>query len=373
MTRNLLITLTSLSLSLTSATANARSVIYAPTMAPILGDANNDCIVSVSDLRIVLKTAGQSYAPADHNGDGTVDSLDASIVSAQMGSTCSDRLLGDVNGDGLVTVADIQQALTMVGTSQPAADVDGDGEVTRGDLAVIEANFGASAASRVLGDADGSGVVTIADLQSGLAQQGQAGSADCDGDGVVTSNDVSMIQARMGATSATTLPGDINGDRVVDGADQSLLEAHIGTDWARADLDGNGTVAIADLMDLLSSMSDTTAQILLGDVNGDGAVGSADQQLMIALFSGDDAVADIDGDGIVATNDILLLGEGVGLVYSDNLEGDIDGNCSVGTEDLALIQATLGSDWMQADVNGDNAVNITDMMIILAHIGDTCE
>jgi Ca2+-binding EF-hand superfamily protein len=373
MTRNFLITLTSLSLSLTWTTANARPAINAPTVASILGDANADCVVNVNDLRIVIGANGTNLMTADHNGDGAVDTLDASIVSIELGATCSDRLLGDVNGDGLVSASDIRQALAMANTNHPAADIDNDGDVTATDFALIEANFGASAASRVLGDADASGVVTTADLQTALAQLGRAGSADCDGDGVVTISDISMVQARMGATTSTTLPGDINGDRVVDVADQSLLEAHFGTDWARADIDGDGIVSVTDLMELLSVMSDTTAQILLGDINGDGTVGSVDQEMMEALFSSDDAVADIDGDGLVATSDFMVLLENIGLVYADNLEGDVDGNCIVGSEDLALVEASLGSDWIQGDVNGDAQVTIADTLLILGHLGDTCE
>lgn len=373
MTRNFLITLASVSLSLTWATANARPAINAPTITPILGDANGDCVVNVDDLRIVIGANGTNLMTADHNGDGEVDTLDASIVSIEFGATCSDRLLGDVNGDGLVSASDIRRALAMASSNHPAADIDSDGDVTATDFALIEANFGASAASRVLGDADASGVVSNADLQTAMAQLGQAGSADCDGDGVVTTSDISMVQARMGATTSTTLPGDINGDRVVDGADQSLLEAHLGTDWARADLDGNGNVSITDLMDLLAAMSDTTAQVLLGDVNGDGAVGAVDQQMMEALLSSDDVVADLNGDGLVTNNDMLSFLEGFGLIYADNLEGDVDGNCIVGPEDLALVQASLGSDWIQGDVNGDAAVTIADTILILGHLGDTCE
>jgi hypothetical protein len=245
--------------------------------------------------------------------------------------------------------------------------------VTGTDFELIEANFGATTASRVLGDADGSGVVTSADIRTALAQLGRGGSADCDGDGVVTRSDIQMTQARLGATTTTTLQGDINGDRVVDGADQSLLEAHFGTDWARADLDGNGSVSLSDLMDLLAAMSDTTAQVLLGDINGDGAVDNADQEIMEALFSSDDVVADLNGDGMVDSGDLLLFLGGFGSIYADNLEGDVDGNCVVGPEDLALVQASMGSDWIQADVNGDTAVTVADALTILAHMGDTCE
>ena len=373
MTRSILITLASLSLSLTSATANARPANGGGALAPILGDIDGDCLVSVSDLSMALAGVRSGNTDADLNGDGEVNGRDVDMVNAVMGTTCADRLSGDVNGDGVVTSRDILAALALVRTNSPLADLNHDGVVNAIDLGVIEASFGATFASRVLGDADGDGVVTTKDILVANAQLGRLGSADCDGDGTVEANDIAMITARLGAGAWDTLTGDINGDRKVDAIDQDLLEANLGTNWNRADVDNNGTVSIDDLLMLLAAISDTTATTLLGDINGDGATNTADYLLVESLFSGDDPVADINGDGWVTVADLMLVMEGIGSIYADNLDGDVDGNCSVGTEDIALIEAAMGSQWMLADIDGNGTVNVSDLISALSDVGNTCE
>jgi len=381
MTRNLLITIFSISTAITSGTANARGFAavpstapnYGPYMNPILGDLNSDCIVTSSDLRQILRSVGAGATTADLNNDGAVNGVDVDMVAAQLGFTCSDRLMGDINGDGIVSAADIQAALGGVGTSAPTSDVDGDGDVDSTDLQLIQVNLGATAASRILGDADGSGEVSSADLTVALAQQGQQGSADCNGDGLVTEIDLNMIEARLGSNTTSALPGDLNGDRLVDTADQELLEATLGAAWDRADFDGSGTVGTADLINLLGMIGDSTAQVLLGDVNGDGWVNGTDLSATAYLMSGQDPVADIDGNGIVGVSDILEIQQGFFAVYADNLPGDVDGNCVVGEEDVALIEATMGTDWALGDVTGDGTVGTSDLISTLGNFGNTCQ
>ncbi len=49
---------------------------------------------------------------------------------------------GDANGDGLVNLADLQVLLFNFGTIGPAGDVDGDGDVDLDDLSILLFNFG---------------------------------------------------------------------------------------------------------------------------------------------------------------------------------------------------------------------------------------
>ncbi len=376
MTRAFFITIASLSLTITSGTANAATRSFrtsGPGVSPIMGDLNNDCLVNVDDLNTLLRAVGSTSQAADLNDDGRVDRRDVNMLDAVFGSTCSDRLTGDVNGDGVVSVRDFIKALPLIGSSNPTADLDNDGEVTGNDLAIIEGNLGATVGARVLGDATGDGLVNIRDILAALAQQGRNGPADCDGDGSVTADDLKIIQARMGANTTTSLPGDINGDRRVDEIDQALLEANFGGDWARADADNDGTVTVSDLIDLLGNISSTSAQVLNGDVNGDGVVNDADQLMLTAYFGTDDAVADINGDGIANTADLLSLLGGFGLIYADNLAGDVDGDCVVDTTDTKLIRATLGSEWTQGDINGDGTVTTDDLGLVISNQGNTCE
>ena len=90
MTRNLLITLVSLSTAITSGTANAKGSValtstppnYGPYMTPILGDLNSDCIVTNSDLRQVLRAVGSASSIADLNGDSVVNGVDVDMIAA---------------------------------------------------------------------------------------------------------------------------------------------------------------------------------------------------------------------------------------------------------------------------------------------------
>ena len=244
MTRNLLITLVSLSTAITSGTANARGSValtstppnYGPTMTPILGDLNSDCIVTSSDLRQALRAVGSASSIADLNGDSVVNGVDVDMIAAQLGFTCSDRLMGDVNGDGIVSTADIQAALGSVGTNAPVHDVDGNGAVNDRPSADPDQpqrhhRQPHSRRCRRHGEVQRRPAV-------GLAHLDQQGSADCDGDGLVTETD--PIEARWAPTRA--LPGDLNGDRIVDGADQGSSRPPSGQPGP-ADADGDGSSA----------------------------------------------------------------------------------------------------------------------------------
>jgi len=93
MTRYFLITLTSLSLSITWATANAAPATYGPGIASILadnleGDVDGNCIAGPEDLRLVQVSLGSDWVQGDVNGDTAVTIADAMTILAHMGDTC---------------------------------------------------------------------------------------------------------------------------------------------------------------------------------------------------------------------------------------------------------------------------------------------
>lgn len=55
---------------------------------------------------------------------------------------CSPACQGDVNGDGVVSGADLGLLLGVFGTNDPAADIDGDGTVGGSDLGIVLGNWG---------------------------------------------------------------------------------------------------------------------------------------------------------------------------------------------------------------------------------------
>jgi Ca2+-binding EF-hand superfamily protein len=264
--------------------------------------------------------------------------------------------------------------LADYGSTGGSSDSDGSGTVDDADIEFVEANYGSSFAQRVLGDATGNAKVDTDDLLMALADfRSSRTRSDVDGDGKINRRDLSMIQARMGATASTVLTGDVNGDRLVDDMDIDLIEAHLGSSWAQADLNGDGTVNVGDLMLVLSASGDSSAQRLIGDISGDGLVDAVDQDLLTASFGSEYTQADVDANGSINTSDLMELLSAWGETYGSELVGDIDGSCSVDETDIALYVATLGSSWAQADLDGDGIVATSDNLILLENFGAVCE
>ncbi len=121
---------------------------FVATLLP--GDANLDGVVDSSDLSILSGNFNilfaQTFEDGDFNGDGAVDLLDLGIVSPNW----------------LLNLQDIWVL----------ADLDGNFEVDDDDIQVINDNFGMTGATRADGDLDGDGVVGIEDLDLAFAQFG---------------------------------------------------------------------------------------------------------------------------------------------------------------------------------------------------------
>ncbi len=140
-----------------------------------------------------------------------------------------------------------------------------------------------------------------------LADWGRAGSPhDLDGNGTVDVNDLLTLLARLSnpvelpATGAgveaaeTETPADVNELPTP----QALLDAW-GTKDPETDLNGDGTVNVNDLLMLLAKMSDGHS------VQEAPAPSPVDQ--LIAAWGSTDAAHDLDGDGTVGVKDLLAL------------------------------------------------------------------
>ena len=116
------------------------------------GDANLDGIVNGSDFSILAANWGQQFGRlfvhADFNGDGAVDGADYSYLAATF----------NLNFQTLWVMADF----------------DGDFDVDEFDLDVIADNGNMTGATWADGDLNGDGAVTMADLDLALAQYGLA-------------------------------------------------------------------------------------------------------------------------------------------------------------------------------------------------------
>ena len=94
---------------------------------------------------------------------------------------------------------------------------------------------------------------------------------------------------------------------------------------------------------------------------------------LTAAWGSDYAQADVNWDGTVGLNDLLDASSAQGNTYSNTLIGDIDGNCAVDRVDTALIQVSIGTAWVQADLDGDGLVGTGDLLTVLGNVGSVCE
>ena len=349
-----------------AATADAAAV-------PVLGDVNADCVVSVDDQLELLGHVGTNWYPGDFNGDGTVTSADVDMLIANFGATCGQRLLGDVDGNGLVNVNDYLLMLSHNGSTHPQTDLNGDGVTNQVDVDLLTSNFGGTCARADLGDVDCSTVVDVNDALVVIGLQGTTDSAgDLDGDGQVDSRDIDLLAANWGHRASADLPGDVDGDWVVDQVDHDLLAAAFGSNWAPADIDASGLVNINDFLALSARFGDAAGRKLVGDINGDWIVDDVDIDLVEVTLGTSWAAADVDDNGTVDISDFLATLGNYGASYGTTLAGDINGDCEVDQTDADLLEAALGSAWLQADLTGDEIIDVQDHLLLVGNFGATC-
>jgi hypothetical protein len=131
--------------------------------------------------------------------------------------------------------------------------------------------------------------------------------ADANADGLVDNRDLFALenayvpngadQAAVAAYESLLLRrGDFNNDNATDAADLAMLYAGLGgNDWL-LDVDGNGTVELADAQQFVTQLVRTSP----GDYNLDGVVDAADYTVwrdgQLALTADGDFDGDTDGD-----------------------------------------------------------------------------
>ena len=127
-----------------------------------LGALANPAFLDIANLipdgGFTANTNGTGDAAIGRAADG---SLRAYVLNTNNGIQAfrllMDRLLGDANGDGSVTIADFAILRANFGTSGSSfemGDFNEDGSVTIADFAILRANFGTSVSSAELAEAD---------------------------------------------------------------------------------------------------------------------------------------------------------------------------------------------------------------------------
>jgi hypothetical protein len=152
---------------------------------------------------------------------------------------------------------------------------------------------------------------------------------------------------------------DVNKDGIVNVYDSNviiknnfgLLELNRISGYRIGDVDRNGKVSVVDsniVAEYVSGYRDLTElEKALADVNGDGAVGPCDSDIIVKMAL---RIVTDEKASFVMCNDSL-----------GDVLGDVDGNGSVGVEDVVLFakDASKGE-----DVNGDGAVDSCDVTAI---------
>ena len=280
--------------------------------------------------------------PGDFDGDGDLDLADVDALSAAI-ATGSGNLLYDVNGDGQLTLADLQHWVlnikrTLMGDSNldfvvdgqdfirwnnfkftatnlwsqgnfnadtvvdgqdfivwnnnkfmtgpgglTAGDFDGNGNLDMADVDALNSAI-AIGSTNLLYDVNGDGQLSLADLRYWVVDLKQTLMGDSNLDYVVDGQD--YIRWNISKFTPTNLwsQGNFNADTVVDGQDYitwNINKFMTGPGGFDAgDFDGNGALDLADV-DALSFAIATGSTNLLYDVNSDGQLTSADLQYWV--------------------------------------------------------------------------------------------
>jgi hypothetical protein len=336
------------------------------------GDADADGTVDDEDAALV--TAAITAAPSactflasDVDRDLDVDQEDAWVVAgiaagrvtAECGRCEPERVCGDFNGDGRVSVADTSGLFAVTSDAIPiapcvhlATDVIRDGVVDRRDAfatfrmvtypedPILMPCRPCPAPEGGCGDVNGDAGVSAGDIVAvqRIADMRTADDlcarsrADLNADGQVNERDVGLVSTLSvgGLTMAPRCPicsgvcGDANGDGTVTGDDAIAAGAIGGGASASicerdgADVNGDSRVDTYDqrLIDLLS-MPDRIASAtpcrvctgICGDADQDGAVTEADRAIITMVAAGrPPTICELD-DGDVNFNGVLDAGD----------------------------------------------------------------
>ena len=198
--------------------------------ANAIADLNTDGIVDSADLGMVLSatppadeggTAGEggtasdptvdtimsnwgtSNPDADLNGDGTVDSADLGIVLSGMPPA------GDEGG----TASDptVDTIMSNWGTSNPDADLNGDGTVDSADLGIVLSGMPPAGDGGTAGDEDAPPAQRIAQIEASIAGLHDALGFESRGSSLAQMADI-IVKALDGDGDGLLKPSDVPGN-----------------------------------------------------------------------------------------------------------------------------------------------------------------
>ncbi|MBI2663984.1 hypothetical protein HYX10_01435 [Candidatus Woesearchaeota archaeon] len=375
------------------------------------GDINTDRVINYKDLALIAQhLSGQSVLTAKQIGDADVDgsgavsygdalavaavasgrsstfSVCASPAAAGAGKVSPCSGFGDVDGDGVVSVADsdliskfVSKLVTLSADQKLRADVSGNG--------VVDVYDGLYVKQYVEGVRDSFAVCPVP-ASGGVGKVSPcSGFGDVDGDGVVSVADSDLISKFVAG-------------QVVFSADQKL----------RADVSGDGVVSVTDALfvqQFVGGLRDSFAVcpvpapgasggkaspcLSFGDVNGDGVVSAEDADLISKFVDGTGQIpsgrhqwADVSNDGTINNADVTAINNflngitpifGVCKVVKELVcsnYGDVDANGFISSADASAVSRHISGQALlsealqkRADVNNDGVINQDDSVAII--------
>lgn len=167
--------------------------------------------------------------------------------------------------------------------------------------------------------------------------------------------------------------GDLNDDGEVSLLDFQIFSNNYGTDFARADFNGNYIVGDVDFEIFLARFGNPCPCLEdLDDGTGtgtpDGVVNADDRDYLQQDYDLD-CRADVDGNGTVGDEDIEIVDLSLGMTEPDaDPRADVDGDNDVDANDYGFVSSYLGLD-CRADLNRDGTVDGTDVKLLLGAWG----
>lgn len=352
-----------------------------PTVTPrvaapiaLKGDMDKNGVLNYEDLTLLSRMSIGVVAPdlsrGDMDGDGLILNNDVVLLSRSVANAV---IKGDVNRDGKIDNADLTHlarmsvALEVVDLAR--GDMDSDGQILVNDVVLLSRSI---ANSVIKGDVNRDGKIDNADLlflsrMSVALEVTDIERGDISGDGTIQVNDVVLL-AQM--VRNTVIKGDVNRDGKIDHTDLTYLSRmSIGLeqlDLSRGDIDGDGTIQVNDVVLLSRSIANS---IIKGDVNRDGKIDYADlvylSRMSVGLEVMDLARGDMDNDGLVMNNDVVLLSKSVA---NSVIKGDVNRDGKIDRDDLLyLSRMSIGLehlDLSRGDIDGDGQVLINDVVLL---------
>jgi len=303
-------------------------------------DFNGDGVRSLADAPDMLAAWRQRNAGPGGIGANDGPAWVAPTGTAGNGANAIIEVLGDFDGDGSFTAADVRAWADGL-----ALNAQGKLDRKAGFIAVDNASLGAGGPLNFFGTTLATGKpytagASRADI-AGPSGKVAPGWAPVGSDGAINALDIDYIYSQIRAvgitnpwTSASSadwsditqaakfdLSADINGDLKVDKHDIEEILTILGTRMGDVNLDG--VVNATDRAIINSHLGQTGLGWAGGDLNGDGIVDAADLALACP--------ADINGSGTVTVQDLFDF---LGFWFANDPRADINGSGTISVQDI---------------------------------------